>query len=166
MNAFNPGLAVVAGVGPGLGASLARKCAKEGCQLAALLILRIASALAFLEHGSAILFGAFGGPGPQGFAAQVHMPAVVGYLVGLAQVAGGLAILSGALVRLGAACIIVVIVAKDIVFWCPFGNYLAELLREQNALWFLARDSDFVMTLAFSCLGVKREASAEPQSKS
>jgi hypothetical protein len=37
---------------------------------------------------------------------------------------------------------------------------------EQNALWFLARDSDFVMTLAFSCLGVKREASAEPQSKS
>ena len=33
MNAFNPGVAVVAGVGPGLGASLARKCAKEGCQL-------------------------------------------------------------------------------------------------------------------------------------
>ena len=31
---------------------------------AALLILRIASALAFLYHGSAILFGAFGGPGP------------------------------------------------------------------------------------------------------
>jgi hypothetical protein len=30
MNAFNPGVAVVAGVGPGLGASLARKCAKEG----------------------------------------------------------------------------------------------------------------------------------------
>jgi hypothetical protein len=29
---------------------------------AALLILRIASALAFLYHGSAILFGAFGGP--------------------------------------------------------------------------------------------------------
>ena len=33
MNAFNPRVAVVAGVGPGLGASLARKCAKEGCQL-------------------------------------------------------------------------------------------------------------------------------------
>jgi hypothetical protein len=56
------------------------------------------------------------------------------------------------------------IVANDIAFWRHFGNYLAELLREQNALWFLARDSDFVMT--FSCLGVKREALAEPQSKS
>ena len=33
MNAFNPGVAVVACVGPGLGASLARKSAKEGCQL-------------------------------------------------------------------------------------------------------------------------------------
>jgi uncharacterized membrane protein YphA (DoxX/SURF4 family) len=66
---------------------------------AALLILRIASALAFLYHGSAILFGAFGGPGPQGFAAFMHMPAIAGYLVGLAQVAGGLAILSGALIR-------------------------------------------------------------------
>ena len=38
----------------------------------------------------------------------MHMPVVVGYLVGLAQVGGGLAILSGALIRLGAACIIVV----------------------------------------------------------
>ena len=75
---------------------------------AALLILRIASALAFLYHGSGILFGALGGPGPQKFSAVMHMPVVVGYLVGLAQVGGGLAILSGALIRLGAACIIVV----------------------------------------------------------
>jgi putative oxidoreductase len=62
---------------------------------AALLILRITSALAFLYHGSAILFGAFGGPGPQKFSAFMHMPVVVGYLVGLAQLGGGLAILSG-----------------------------------------------------------------------
>ncbi len=75
---------------------------------AALLILRIASALAFLYHGSAILLGAFGGPGPQKFAAFLHLPVVVGYLVGLAQFAGGLAILSGVLIRLGAACVIVV----------------------------------------------------------
>jgi uncharacterized membrane protein YphA (DoxX/SURF4 family) len=38
----------------------------------------------------------------------MHMPTVVGYLVGLAQFAGGLAILSGVLIRLGAACIVVV----------------------------------------------------------
>jgi nucleoside-diphosphate-sugar epimerase len=34
---------------------------------AAILILRIACAMAFLYHGSAILFGAFAGPGPQQF---------------------------------------------------------------------------------------------------
>lgn len=48
---------------------------------AALLILRIASALVFLYHGSAILFDAFGGPGPQGFAA-VHAHAGRGRLPG------------------------------------------------------------------------------------
>jgi hypothetical protein len=53
---------------------------------AALLILRIASALVFLYHGSQILFGAFGGPGPQGFSAFMHMPVVVGYLVGAGTV--------------------------------------------------------------------------------
>jgi putative oxidoreductase len=74
---------------------------------AALLIFRIASALAFLYHGSAILFGAFGGPGPVHFAAFLQMPVAVGYLVGLAQFAGGLAILSGFLFRVGAVCIII-----------------------------------------------------------
>jgi putative oxidoreductase len=75
---------------------------------AALLFLRIASGLAFLYHGSAILFGAFGGPGPQGFAAFTHMPLAVAYLVGLAQLAGGLAMLSGVLIRVGSLCIILV----------------------------------------------------------
>lgn len=74
----------------------------------ALLLIRIASALAFLYHGCAILFGAFGGPGPHGFAAYMHAPDVVGYLVGLAQVAGGIAILTGILIRIGAACVIIV----------------------------------------------------------
>jgi putative oxidoreductase len=74
----------------------------------ALLLIRIASALAFLYHGCAILFGAFGGPGPHGFAAYMHAPDIVGYLVGLAQVAGGIAILTGILIRVGAACVIVV----------------------------------------------------------
>jgi NAD(P)-dependent dehydrogenase (short-subunit alcohol dehydrogenase family) len=36
MNAFAPEVAVVAGVGPGLGASLARKFAGEGCRVALL----------------------------------------------------------------------------------------------------------------------------------
>ena len=36
MNAFSSGVAVIAGVGPGLGASLARRIAREGCRLALL----------------------------------------------------------------------------------------------------------------------------------
>ena len=75
---------------------------------AALLFLRIASGIVFLYHGSAILFGAFGGPGPQKFAAFLHAPALVGYLVGLAQFLGGLAILFGVLIRVGAVCVIIV----------------------------------------------------------
>jgi putative oxidoreductase len=76
----------------------------------ALLLIRIAAGLAFFYHGSGILFGMFGGPGPVQFAAFMHAPVAVGYLVGLAQVAGALAILTGVLIRVGAACIIVVMV--------------------------------------------------------
>lgn len=84
----------------------------------ALLILRITSALVFLYHGSAILFGAFGGPGPEKFAAFMHAPAIVGYLVGLAQFAGALAILTGVLIRVGAVCIIIVMLgAITMVHW-------------------------------------------------
>lgn len=74
----------------------------------ALLLIRIASSLAFFYHGSAILFGAFGGPGPRQFAAMMHAPVIIGYLVGLAQVCGGLAILTGIFIRVGAVCIIIV----------------------------------------------------------
>ena len=88
---------------------------------AALLILRIASGLAFLYHGSAILFGAFGGPGPVGFAAFMHAPAIVGYLVGLAQFAGGLAMLTGVLIRVGAVCVIVVMVGAIFLVHLPHG---------------------------------------------
>lgn len=87
----------------------------------ALLILRIASALVFLYHGSAILFGAFGGPGPRTFASYQHWPAVIGYLVGLAQFAGGLAILSGILFRLGAASIAIVMAGAIFLVHLPHG---------------------------------------------
>jgi len=88
---------------------------------AALLLLRLASALAFLYHGSAILFGAFGGPGPQGFAGFMHTPVYVGYLVGLAQFAGGLAMLTGVLIRVGAACIIIVMLGAIFLVHLPHG---------------------------------------------
>lgn len=87
----------------------------------ALLMIRIASGAAFLYHGCAILFGAFGGPGPVKFAAFMHAPIVVGYLVGLAQFCGGLAILTGFLIRIGAACIIVVMIGAIFLVHVPHG---------------------------------------------
>ena len=87
----------------------------------ALVLLRIASAMAFLYHGSAILFGSFGGPGPQQFAASHHWPVVMGYLIGLAQLAGGLAVLSGILFRLGAASIVVVMLGAIFLVHLPHG---------------------------------------------
>lgn len=87
----------------------------------ALLLIRVASGLAFLYHGSAILFGAFGGPGPKQFAAFMHAPAVIGYLVGIAQVFGGLAMLTGLLVRLGALCIIIVMLGAIFLVHLPHG---------------------------------------------
>ena len=87
----------------------------------ALLILRIACALPVLYHGSGILFGVFGGPGPVGFASFMHYPVAVGYLVGLAQFAGGLAILSGAFLRAGALCVIVVMLGAIFIVHLPHG---------------------------------------------
>jgi putative oxidoreductase len=87
----------------------------------ALLALRIASGLAFLYHGSAILFGAFGGPGPARFAAGHGVPLIVSYLAGPAQFAGGLTILTGFLIRIGAACIISVMFGAILLVHIPHG---------------------------------------------
>jgi putative oxidoreductase len=88
---------------------------------AALLLLRIASALAFLYHGSGILFGAFDGPGPQPFAASHQWPIIIAYLVGLAQVGGGLAVLTGIFFRIGAVCIIAVMLGAIFMVHLPHG---------------------------------------------
>jgi putative oxidoreductase len=86
-----------------------------------LLIMRIACALPFIYHGAAILFGAFGGPGPHNFAASMKAPDIVGYLVGLAQFAGGIAILTGALLRVGAVCVIIVMLGAIFMVHLPNG---------------------------------------------
>lgn len=70
---------------------------------AGLLLARIALALPFLYHGSAITFGAFGGPGLAGFSAFTHLPPVIAVLVGYGQFLGGLGILFGVLSRLASA---------------------------------------------------------------
>ena len=92
----------------------------------ALLLIRLASALAFLYHGSAILFGAFGGPGPEKFSAMMHAPVLIGYLVGLAQLAGGLAVLFGIFTRIGAACIIVIMLGAIFLVHLPHGFDISQ----------------------------------------
>src|SRR5262249_17916327 len=92
----------------------------------ALLLLRIASAAAFLYHRTAILFGCFGGPGPIAFAGSHHWPVIVGYLVGLAQFAGGLAVLLGVLPRLGAACIAIVMLGAIFTVHLPHGFNISD----------------------------------------
>lgn len=91
-----------------------------------LLIMRIACAMPFLFHGSAILFGAFGGPGPRNFAAFMHQPLAVGYLVGLAQFAGGLAILLGALLRIGTVCVMIVMLGAIFLVHLPHGYDISQ----------------------------------------
>jgi putative oxidoreductase len=86
-----------------------------------LLIMRIACSVPFIYHGAAILFGAFGGPGPHNFAAFMHAPDAVGYLVGLAQFAGGLAILFGALLRVGTVCVMIVMIGAIFLVHLPHG---------------------------------------------
>lgn len=86
-----------------------------------LLIMRVACSLPFIYHGAAILFGAFGGPGPHNFAAFMKMPLAVGYLVGLAQFAGGIAILLGAFLRVGAVCVIIVMLGAIFIVHLPHG---------------------------------------------
>ena len=91
-----------------------------------LLFIRIASAAAFLYHGSGILFGCFNGPGPVTFANSHHWPVIVAYLVGLAQFAGGLAVLFGVLTRLGAACLAIVMVGAIFTVHLPHGFNIGD----------------------------------------
>jgi len=51
----------------------------------------------------------------------MHAPGVVGYLIGLAQVAGGLAILTGVLIRIGAVCVSIVMLGAIFLVHLPHG---------------------------------------------
>ena len=92
----------------------------------ALLVLRIAVAIVFLYHGAAILFGAFGGPGPVAFAGIMHAPVIIGYLVGLAQFAGALAVLTGVFHRIGTVCIMIVMLGAIFLVHLPHGFSVAQ----------------------------------------
>ena len=92
----------------------------------ALLVLRIAVAIVFLYHGAAILFGAFGGPGPVAFAGIMHAPVMIAYLVGLAQFAGAIAVLTGVFHRIGTVCIMIVMLGAIFLVHLPHGFSVAN----------------------------------------
>lgn len=73
-----------------------------------LLIARVALGLPFIYHGASIAFGAFGGPGLQGFAGFTHLPLPVAALVGYGEFLGGLGVLFGVLARPAAAGLIII----------------------------------------------------------
>jgi putative oxidoreductase len=56
----------------------------------------------------------------------MHMPVAVGYLVGLAQFAGGIAILIGALLRVGAVSVIIVMLGAIFIVHLPHGYDIAH----------------------------------------
>ena len=71
----------------------------------ALLLIRLMLGVVFVFHGSQKLFGAFGGPGIEGFSGyleslDVPMPLVSAWLASLAEFVGGLSLLTGLGVRL------------------------------------------------------------------
>ncbi len=86
----------------------------------ALLLARVALALPFIFHGAQIAFGAFGGPGLQGFvqASGGKLPLPVAALVGYGEFLGGLGILFGVLSRLaGAGLVLIMLGAIALVHW-------------------------------------------------
>jgi putative oxidoreductase len=78
-----------------------------------LLVLRAALAWIFIYHGSGKLFGAFGGPGIEGFAKGMQdmpllAPTVWATIVGVAEFGSGLLMAAGLFSRFAALVIIVV----------------------------------------------------------
>ena len=87
----------------------------------ALLVVRLAVGIPFLFHGAQIAFGAFGGPGLQGFAGFGHLPLPIAALVGYGEFLGGLGVLFGVLTRLASVGILVIMLGAIFKVHLPHG---------------------------------------------
>jgi putative oxidoreductase len=88
------------------------------------LIIRLALGAVFVYHGSQKLFGAFGGPGLDGFAGfleTMHVPAphVSAVLAACAEFGGGLALGTGIMLRLLAVPLVFTMLVAS---WATHGN--------------------------------------------
>ena len=92
-----------------------------------LFLLRFVLFLSFFYHGTGILLDWFDGPGIAGFAGYMHFPVIIAVLVGIAETAGSLAMISGVLTRIGALCIMLVMLGAIFILHLPHGfNIMAN----------------------------------------
>jgi putative oxidoreductase len=100
------------------------------------LILRVALGLVMFPHGAQKLLGWFGGHGFSGtmgfFTETMHLPAVVAFLVIVAESFGSLALILGLLTRFTAASFIVIMLGAIVTVHLPFGFFVNWFGRQQG----------------------------------
>lgn len=92
------------------------------------LVLRATLALVMFPHGAQKLLGWFGGYGFSGtmgfFTQQVGIPAVLGFLVIVAEFFGALALAAGLLTRVAAMGVIAVMIGAVLTVHLPHGFFM------------------------------------------
>lgn len=125
---------------------------------AGLLVLRLMLAAVFLFHGSQKVFGAFGGPGIEGFTGYlahlgVPFPALNAWLAALAELVGGFSLLTGLglrllLVPLTVTMLVASFVAHGGAFSAQAGGMEYSLtLAVANLALFLTGSGSYALTL-------------------
>jgi len=110
-----------------------------------LLLIRIMPAVVFIAHGAQKLFGAWGGPGMEGFTGYlgtlgIPMPAANAYLAAGAEFFGGIALLIGLATRLVSVPLVVTMLVAS------FGVHGSEFFASAKGL-------EYSLTLAMVTAG-------------
>jgi putative oxidoreductase len=104
-----------------------------------LLILRVVLGAVMLPHGAQHLFGWFGGPGLSGttrfFAEVLGLPSVVVAFTVVAELVGGAALVVGALGRLAATAIGVLMVGAAVSVHLPHGFFMNWFGNQKGEGW-------------------------------
>lgn len=111
-----------------------------------LLLIRVLPGVVFTYHGAQKVFGAFGGPGIEGFTGalasmNVPMPAVSAWAAGLTEFLGGIALILGLGVRL---------VGWPLMFTMLVGVFLVH----RSAFSLEHNGMEYALTLAFVSAGL------------
>lgn len=113
---------------------------------AGLFSIRAITGIVFIYHGAQKLFGAFGGPGIEGFAGflaslNIPLPTLNAYLAGGAEFFGGLALLTGIAARFFALPLVITMLVAS--FMVHGGAFSAQ-----------ANGMEYPLTLALVTLGI------------